>query len=34
LKSLEDIDHAFQGNLYEALNAHFTREYLSQGIGQ
>jgi hypothetical protein len=34
LRSLEDIDHAYEGDLYKALNAHFTRESLSRGIGK
>ena len=34
LRSLEDIDHALGGNLYKALNEHFTRESLSRGMGK
>jgi len=26
LKSLEELDEAFEGKLYEALTAHFTKE--------
>ena len=31
LRSLEEIEKAFEGNLYEALTEHFTRENISAG---
>jgi hypothetical protein len=34
LRSLEDMDHAFDGKLYEALNERFTEESLSWGKGK
>lgn len=34
LKNLEDIENAFGGNLIEALEGHFTKESLSQGMGK
>jgi hypothetical protein len=34
LRSLKDIDNAMGGSLFEALNEHFTREFLSWGMGQ
>ena len=34
LRTLEDIDNALEGDLYEDLNEHFTREALSRGIDQ
>jgi hypothetical protein len=34
LKSLEDIEKAFEGNLYRALTEHFTREKISPEEGE
>lgn len=34
LKSLEDLDNAFKGNLHRVFQEHFTRESLSQGMGK
>ncbi len=33
LRSLEEIEKAFEGNLYEALTEHFTRKNISPGMG-
>ncbi len=34
LRSLEEIEKAFRGNLYKALTEHFTRENISAGEGR
>ncbi len=34
LRSLEEIEKAFEGNLYKALTEHFTRETISAGEGR
>jgi hypothetical protein len=34
LRSLEEIDKAFEGNLYRALTEHFTKENISAGRGE
>ncbi|MCK4789290.1 MAG: hypothetical protein KAV87_36445 [Desulfobacteraceae bacterium] len=34
LRSLEEIEKAFEGNLYKALTEHFTRENISAGGGR
>ncbi len=34
LRSLGDINRAFEGNLYKALNEHFTEESLARGMGK
>jgi hypothetical protein len=33
LKSLEEIEKTFEGNLHKALTEHFTRENISAGRG-
>jgi hypothetical protein len=34
LRSLEEIDKAFEGNLYKALTEHFARENISAAVGE